>query len=59
MLADLGERFQDAVQAFWDARDRQQQKQIDAGKIDAGTLNFRQFAAAIDAHARGFINARL
>ena len=37
MLADLGERFQDAVQAFWDARARQQQKQIEAGKIDAGT----------------------
>jgi hypothetical protein len=37
VLADLGERFQDAVQAFWDARARQQQKQIEAGKIDAGT----------------------
>ena len=37
MLADLGEQFQDAVQAFWDARDRQQHKQIEAGKIDAGT----------------------
>ena len=37
MLADLAERFQEAVQAFWDARDRQQQKQIDAGRIDAGS----------------------
>ena len=37
MLTDLEERFQQAVQAFWDARDRQQQKQIEAGKIDAGT----------------------
>jgi len=37
VLADLAERFQEAVQAFWDARSRQQQKQIDAGKIDAGT----------------------
>jgi hypothetical protein len=37
VLADLAERFQEAVQAFWDARDRQQQKQIDAGKIDAGS----------------------
>jgi hypothetical protein len=37
VLADLDERFQAAVQAFWDARDRQQQKQIEAGKIDAGT----------------------
>ena len=37
MLADLDERFREAVQAFWDARDRQQRKQIAAGKIDAGT----------------------
>jgi hypothetical protein len=37
VLADLDQRFQDAVQAFWDARDSQQQKQVDAGKIDAGT----------------------
>ncbi len=37
MLADLEERFQQAVQAFWDARDQQQQKQIASGKIDAGT----------------------
>lgn len=37
MLADLDERFRQAVQAFWDARDRQQQKQVAAGKIDAGT----------------------
>ena len=37
MIADLSERFQGAVQAFWGARERQQQKQVDAGKIDAGT----------------------
>jgi hypothetical protein len=37
MLTDLEERFQQAVQAFWDARDRQQKKQIEAGQIDAGT----------------------
>jgi hypothetical protein len=37
MLADLDQRFRDAVQAFWDARDRQQQKQVAAGRIDAGT----------------------
>lgn len=37
MLADLDERFQTAIQSFWDVRDRQQQKQIDAGKIDAGS----------------------
>lgn len=30
-------RFQAAVQSFWDARSRQQQKQIEGGKIDAGT----------------------
>jgi hypothetical protein len=37
VLAGLDQRFQAAVQAFWDARDRQQQAQIAAGKIDAGT----------------------
>jgi hypothetical protein len=37
MLNDLDERFQAAVQFFWDTRERQQQKQIDAGKADAGT----------------------
>jgi hypothetical protein len=37
VLANLEQRFQEAVQAFWDARDRQQQKQIQGGKIDAGT----------------------
>jgi hypothetical protein len=37
VLADIDERFQQAVQAFWDARNRQQQKQITSGKIDAGT----------------------
>ena len=37
MLTDLDERFQQAVQAFWSARDRQQQKQVASGRIDAGT----------------------
>lgn len=37
MLADLDQRLQAAVQSFWDARARQQQKQVEAGKIDAGT----------------------
>jgi hypothetical protein len=34
---DLEIRLQDAVEKFWDGRRRQKQKQIDAGKIDAGT----------------------
>lgn len=37
MLANLDERFQDAVQEFWDSRARQQKRQIDSGRIDAGT----------------------
>ena len=37
MITHLEQRFQEAVQAFWDARERQQQAQIEAGKIDAGT----------------------
>jgi len=37
VLEDLDERFRQAVQAFWDARERQQQKQMASGRIDAGT----------------------
>lgn len=37
MLVNIDARLQDAVQSFWDARARQQQKQADAGRIDAGT----------------------
>jgi hypothetical protein len=37
MLKDLDARFQAAVQSFWDGRDKQMQKQIEAGNIDAGT----------------------
>lgn len=37
MIDGLAERFHEAVQAFWDARDRQQQKQAEAGKLDTGT----------------------
>lgn len=37
MLIDLDQRFHEAVQMFWNARDRQQQKQIEGGRIDAGT----------------------
>jgi hypothetical protein len=37
VLEDLDQRLELAVQSFWDARARQQQKQADAGKIDAGT----------------------
>jgi hypothetical protein len=37
VLDDLDQRLQDAVQSFWDARDRRQQRQVEAGRIDAGT----------------------
>ncbi len=37
MLTDLEERFRQAVQAFWDARERQQQQQRESGRIDTGT----------------------
>lgn len=37
MPIDIETRLQDAVQQFWLARSRQQQKQIEGGKIDAGT----------------------
>ena len=34
---DLDARLQDAVRHYWDARSRQLQKQVEGGKIDAGT----------------------
>jgi len=37
MIQDLEQRFIAAVQSFWTARSSQQQKQVEAGKIDAGT----------------------
>jgi hypothetical protein len=37
VINDLDQRFQYAAQSFWDTRERQQQKQVDAGKSDAGT----------------------
>jgi len=36
-MIDLERRFQDAIQHFWDARKKQQQKQIEGGKVDAGS----------------------
>ncbi|MBI3910065.1 MAG: restriction endonuclease [Armatimonadetes bacterium] len=36
-MVDLEARFQDAIQHFWTARERQQQKQVEGGRIDAGT----------------------
>lgn len=34
---ELETRFREAVQSFWSARAAQRQKQVDAGRIDAGT----------------------
>lgn len=34
---DIEARFQEAIQSYWNARNRQQQKQIEGGKIDSGT----------------------
>jgi hypothetical protein len=34
---DIEKRFKDAVQSFWNARARQQEKQLKSGKADAGT----------------------
>lgn len=36
-MIDIDARYEDAVQHFWIARETQQQKQIQGGKIDAGT----------------------
>jgi hypothetical protein len=34
---DIDKRLQDAVQSYWDARGKNKEKQIEGGKIDAGT----------------------
>ena len=34
---DISRRFQEAIQSYWDARKHQQEKQIQGGRIDAGT----------------------
>jgi hypothetical protein len=34
---DIETRLQEATQSYWDARARNKQKQVTAGKIDAGT----------------------
>jgi hypothetical protein len=34
---DIEPRLQHAVEQFWEGRAKQQQKQVDSGKIDAGT----------------------
>lgn len=34
---DLEKRLQEAVQSYWDARLKNKKKQVDSGKIDAGT----------------------
>lgn len=34
---DIESRFQEAVQSYWDARSENKEKQIEGGKIDAGT----------------------
>jgi hypothetical protein len=34
---DIDKRLQEAVQSYWDARKKNKKKQVDSGKIDAGT----------------------
>ncbi len=36
-MLDVDARLQEAIQHFWDARERQQRKQLERGKIDAGS----------------------
>ncbi|HSH58999.1 MAG TPA: PaeR7I family type II restriction endonuclease [Acidimicrobiales bacterium] len=36
-MTDLAQRFQEAIQSYWRARLSQQQKQVEGGRIDAGT----------------------
>src|ERR1700752_3509486 len=34
---DIEKRLQEAVQSYWDARGKNKEKQVEGGKIDAGT----------------------
>ena len=34
---DIEKRLQEAVQSYWDARAKNKEKQVEGGKIDAGT----------------------
>lgn len=34
---DIDERLQEAIQSYWDARKKNKKKQVDSGRIDAGT----------------------
>ena len=34
---DIDKRLQNAVQSYWDARAKNKEKQVEGGKIDAGT----------------------
>jgi hypothetical protein len=34
---DIKKRLKQAVQSYWDARGKNREKQIEGGKIDAGT----------------------
>ncbi len=36
-MIEVEKRFREAIQHFWDARKKQEQKQIEGGKIDAGS----------------------
>ena len=34
---EIDKRLQEAVQSYWDARSKNKEKQVQSGKIDAGT----------------------
>ena len=36
-MEDVERRFQEAVRQFWRGREAQQQKQVEGGRVDAGT----------------------
>jgi len=46
------ERFEDAVRDYWRIRTAQQQKQVDAGKVDAGTRGAVTGGAHMDSMAK-------
>lgn len=46
------ERFEDAIRDYWRVRTAQQQKQLDAGRVDAGTRGAVTGGAHMDSMAK-------
>ena len=53
-LADYERKARDAIQAFWDNREKAHQKQIESGKADQGERAGVTAGKNIDSYAHGY-----